>query len=115
MDLDKKAIRLYRNSELVDKARFVGVKELADLEFEETSGAPKLWEDTDENGSYKKGNLPDCLESGWRLEVGGVKYPITVKGQGVLCYFWTKPAYWSEKLQIELRALHLTQTCARPP
>jgi hypothetical protein len=33
-------------------------------------------------GSYTKGLImPDCLKQGWRLEVGGMKYPITVKGQ----------------------------------
>ena len=85
VDLNDNEILVYKDTTVVDKALFVGGKDLDSVKFENTTDAPKLWKATDENGPYTHGSLPECLKSGWRLEVGAVKYPITVKGQGVCC------------------------------
>jgi hypothetical protein len=82
VDLNDNEILVYKDTTVVDKALFVGGKDLDSVKFENTTDAPKLWKATDENGPYTHGSLPECLKPGWRLEVGAVKYPITVRGQG---------------------------------
>lgn len=69
----------------------------------------------DEGKFHKLNNVKantESLKDGRFLGVGAVNFPITVRGKGVFCYFWTKPAYWSKNTPIEFRTLYITQTCA---
>ena len=89
MDLGDEVILLYKDpaqKQPEDNASFTGIKDFESLRFQRTDGPYVLWPAKDGMGSYTKGLImPDCLKQGWRLEVGGMKYPITVKGQGVCC------------------------------
>ena len=83
MDVGDKVIELYEGDTKTKKVTFDGGEDLV-MVFDK-SDTPQLWDDKDDKLPISNPKVPSSLRAGWRLEVKGVKYPITVQGQGVFC------------------------------
>jgi hypothetical protein len=79
VDVGDKFIALYKGTTRVKKVTFDGGEDLA-VVFDKND-TPQLWDNEDDQNPISNPKVPSSLRAGWRLEVGAVKYPITVKGQ----------------------------------